>query len=297
MSIEMCVLGSGSAGNATLLRVDGQCMLIDAGLGPRSLARRMAHTGAKLDDIRAIVLTHCDRDHFNPSWWRTLLDRGIAVYCHTAHLYHWYAGLATMHGEHAGQRLHRANLLYEFTDQPFGIRLGDGVTANVRPLRLAHDRSGTCGFIVQNQTVRLGYATDLGHVPDWLIDALAGVDLLAIESNYDPAMQLKSARPAQLKRRIMGGKGHLSNIEALNAIVAMFDRSAGPPQHVVLLHLSRQCNDPKIIRRLYSGLPEIERRLCISSQHAPTAWLRTQRSTRRLSGEQLHMFEAGAPAS
>jgi phosphoribosyl 1,2-cyclic phosphodiesterase len=290
MSIEMCVLGSGSAGNATLLRVDGRCMLIDAGLGPRSLARRLGHTGVGLDDINAIVLTHCDRDHFNPSWWRTLLDRQIAVYCHTAHLYHWYAGLAAMHGPHAGQRLHRANLLYEFTDQPFGIRLGEGVTANVRPLRLAHDRSGTCGFIVHNRSVRLGYATDLGQVPDWLIDALVGVDLLAIESNYDPAMQLKSARPAQLKRRIMGGKGHLSNIEALNAIVATFDRSDAPPQHVVLLHLSRQCNDPKIIRRLYSGLPEIERRLSISSQHAPTPWLRTAPVVRRLAGEQLHMF-------
>ena len=38
--------------------------------------------------------------------------------------------------------------------------------------------------------------------------------MVAIESNYDPFMEEHSGRPWQLKRRIMGGSGHLSNEQA-----------------------------------------------------------------------------------
>src|SRR5213080_4064115 len=82
MSLELCILASGSRGNVTLLRTPGGVMLIDAGLGPRSTARRLDGTGVHLRDIRAICLTHLDSDHFRPSWLGTLLNRGIAVYCH-----------------------------------------------------------------------------------------------------------------------------------------------------------------------------------------------------------------------
>jgi phosphoribosyl 1,2-cyclic phosphodiesterase len=52
-------------------------------------------------------------------------------------------------------------------------------------------------------------------------------------------MQLASDRSDDLKRRIMGGKGHLSNEESARAVARI-----EPREMVVLLHLSRQCNHP-----------------------------------------------------
>src|SRR5271170_1728677 len=81
MSLELCVLASGSRGNSSLVRAVGRCMLIDAGLGPRTAEKRMTGTGVSSTDLEAICLTHLDSDHFNPSWFRVIQDQQIKIYC------------------------------------------------------------------------------------------------------------------------------------------------------------------------------------------------------------------------
>jgi len=96
--------------------------------------------------------------------------------------------------------------------------------------------------------------------------------VLLLESNYDPAMQRASGRSPYLIDRIMGGRGHLSNAEALDVARAV-DR-VQPLAALVLLHLSRQCNCPRLVEGLYAErAPELHGRLHISGQHAPTATL------------------------
>src|SRR5687767_5535184 len=82
MAIELCVLASGSGGNCTVLRTPGGVMLIDAGLGPRMAAARMAGTGVKVADVSAICLTHLDRDHFSGNWVNTIIRRSVRLFCH-----------------------------------------------------------------------------------------------------------------------------------------------------------------------------------------------------------------------
>ena len=85
------------------------------------------------------------------------------------------------------------------------------------------------------------------------------------QSNYDPAMQLQSNRPQFLIDRIMGGDGHLSNAQSMAAIKHIDSQST--LQHVVLLHLSSQCNSPKIIREMWQHhLPHLVNCLTISQQ-------------------------------
>ena len=45
MSLELCILASGSAGNAAILRSPAGVMLIDAGIGPRTLTKRQPFNG------------------------------------------------------------------------------------------------------------------------------------------------------------------------------------------------------------------------------------------------------------
>src|SRR4051812_18251789 len=83
MSLELCILGSGSGGNCSVLRSPSGAMLIDAGLGPRTVARRLNGTGVRLDDVRAICLTHLDSDHFSIAWLKSILSRGIRLFVHS----------------------------------------------------------------------------------------------------------------------------------------------------------------------------------------------------------------------
>jgi phosphoribosyl 1,2-cyclic phosphodiesterase len=275
MSLELCVLASGSSGNCTVVRTPAGVVLVDAGIGPRTAAARMNGTGATVLDVVAICLTHLDRDHFSTGWVTTIRRRGIRLYCHANRIADL---LEICNGE-----LEEHITGFDGAFEPIaGIRLD--------PIALAHDREGSHGFVIEGFGCRVGYATDLGRVPAELVERFVNLDVLAIESNYDPLMQEQSPRPYFLKQRIMGGRGHLSNEQALAAVRQILDRCerAGSrlPAHIVLLHRSRQCNCPKLVQKLFSRDARIAPRLTLAEQFEPSGWLRP-RPARALVGEQL----------
>lgn len=234
MSIR--VLASSSSGNCTLVTVTGDgssaSFLVDAGLSPRRTRRLLEEVGMSLADIRGVVYTHLDSDHCHAGWASALPG----------------AAWVRMHAQHA--RRARDTGLHErrpeYFDGPFEVVPGVRAT----PVLMAHDGLGVAAFRFESASSSLGYATDCGRVTRGLVDTLADVDTLAIESNYCPEMQAASARPEALKRRIMGGSGHLSNQECAKAV-----RHIKPRRHVVLLHLSRQCNTPERASSLHDGAP------------------------------------------
>jgi len=289
MSLELCVLASGSRGNSSLVRADGRCMLIDAGLGPRAAEKRMVGTGVSFADLEAICLTHLDSDHFNPSWFRVVLDLQIKIFCPENQV-KILRRLARR--EQALKPLQE--FIVTFSGEDFEPLPG----VHCRTMHLAHDRHGSHGYLIESGDFSIGYATDFGAVPAELIEFFAGVDILAIESNYDPYLQLHSARPQFLKQRVMGPAGHLSNEQAFAAVRAIMDqtsrvfRGAKRTHHVVLLHRSQECNCPMLLRRLFEQDSRIAAVLELSHQHQRTAWLGPPDRC-ALPGEQLCMF-AGA---
>jgi len=291
--MEMCILASGSAGNCTIVRCPTGVMLIDVGIGPRVTAKRMGGTGVCTADVKAICLTHLDRDHFCGNWLASIVRHGIAVYCHCQRVDELMA-IAEVRERTASERhpfsaRQFAQLLHTFDGRRFEPLEG----LRVQPITLAHDTLGSHGFLMEGFGCRLGYATDLGHVPADLIERFEAVDILALESNYDPEMELRSARPCFLKQRIMSGSGHLSNSQALDAVRRILRRrerkGLPPPEHIVLLHRSRECNCPKLLRKLFSQDERIGPRLTLAEQYQPSEWIRP-RHVRPASGEQLAMF-------
>ncbi len=282
--MQVCVLGSGSSGNCSLVKIGGRVVMIDAGLGPRTVARRLKGRGGFPDRLEALLLTHLDYDHFKPTWLGPLRERGVGLYLHKWHVHDLYRA-----DGHQARALHKAGLLYEFEDQPFGLTAGGEALATIKPTLLSHDKSGVAALRIESPRGRLSFATDIGHVTPGLIRAMTDVDLLAIESNYDPQMQLASDRPATLKRRIMGGKGHLSNEQAFEAVRAAVAGSARPPRHVILLHLSRQCNAPELARQVFCGHPCLCRRLHLSHQDQPTPWLTVGQEPHAEAGLQMEL--------
>lgn len=283
--LSLCVLGSGSGGNCTVVRLtdsqgEREALLLDAGFGIRRTTRKLNEAGIGWRHVKAILLSHLDRDHFKPTLTKVLVEHRVTV-----HLHHWHLDeLAQAKGT---QPLFDHGLVEPFGDGAF-VPV-PGVTATTT--RLQHDRQGTIGYRLSTRFGDVGFATDLGHAPKQLIEHFAGVDILAIESNYDERMTINSSRPVWVNRRNLSDSGHLSNEQAYEAVQAIRAKSPhGNPRHVVLLHRSQQCNHPMKVRRVFERDPELAKRITLTDQRKRTRWInlkpmrQVQRCQLRLSG-------------
>lgn len=234
--LALCVLASSSSGNCSvLIRGEGdlrRAVLLDCGLSPRKTRRLLFDFGLSLDHIDDVLVTHFDWDHFHSGWLKAL-PRHARLHLHKRH---------RREAEAIGPLPANARLFEDAFELPGGLW--------VVPSLHSHDDAGVVAYRIEGDGRSIGYATDIGRVTDELLGALSAVDLLAIESNYCPKMQLESDRPWVLKKRIMGGSGHLSNEQCLEAVTAI-----APRAHTVLLHLSRQCNTPERAASFHDGAP------------------------------------------
>lgn len=263
--VMLRVLASGSGGNCSVLMFESagvrRVCLIDLGLSVRRTFQLLHAEGIRPDQIDDAILTHLDSDHAQIGW-RKWLPAHARLHVHRAHA-------------PAARGIGLRECKAKFTPFEHAFDLHPGV--RVHPVMMSHDEHGVAAFRFEIQGFGadeqdagvygdLGFATDLGRTTPELIDHLRGVNVLAIESNYCPVRQRESPRPEFLKKRIMGGAGHLSNEQALGAI-----REIAPSEHVVLLHLSRQCNCPEQVRGMHEGSAY---GLTISSQFESTGWVR-----------------------
>lgn len=250
---RLCVLGTGSSGNAVVIEGPGGLVLLDAGFSPRETRRRMEASGFAPSSLRAVVLTHPDSDHLHAGWTKTV------------------GGLVgprlLVRARHA-EKVRSMGYLGAWIDEYDGAFEVAGIGFD--PLPIPHDSLGSTAFRISVGSRVAAHATDCGRATDRLVRFLAGADALFLESNYDPAMQRASGRSPYLIERIMGGSGHLSNEEALEVALAV-DR-VQPLGSLHLLHLSRQCNCPRLVARLYAErAPALAARTVVTAQAQPSA--------------------------
>ena len=266
IAVQFSILASGSRGNAALIRSGGAGLLIDLGLGTRGLGDRMSGVGASWDGLAAALLTHTHGDHVGDANLNALARRGIPLYCHPGHR----AGLARHRGFAA---LEAARLVRFYDDRPF--LTPDG--SRVEPIALSHDGGPAFGFRVEARPSRRGRAVAIGYLTDtgcWhrdTADALTDVDLLGVEFNHDVELQRKSGRAPYLIARNLGDRGHLSNDQGAALVSAVLRRSSPRAlKHVVLLHLSEQCNHPDLaISAARQAVRDAERTARV---HAAAQW-------------------------
>lgn len=224
------VLASGSQANATLVEAAGMRLLIDAGVRCRTLEARLKEAAIAPESIDAILITHEHIDHV----------AGLARFVKKYHT-------PVYANENTALVIERLCLQEQqpvpefacFTSN-FAFALGD---LTVTPLQIPHDTSEPVGYLLEGDSTRLGYFTDLGYVPEAVANILPTCTGLIFESNHDLQMLRTSDRPFSLISRISGRAGHLSNEQACEAI----NEGLGADlQFLTLAHLSSQCNDPKL---------------------------------------------------
>ncbi|MBK8978922.1 MAG: DUF1289 domain-containing protein [Planctomycetes bacterium] len=217
-------LASGSQGNATLVETAAARVLIDAGLGADDLEERLAAVGVAPRGIDAILLTHRHRDHRHGA-------RDFAL----RHRTPVWASRRTARS--LGTELHR-----RLRELPVGAVVVVAGLA-VRTLPLSHDAPETVALVLEHGGARYGHVTDLGSFDAALATGLAGCDALLLEFNHDLAQLWAGDDPLQLKRRIAGNEGHLSNADAAALLAAI----AGPRLRMVwLAHLSARNNTAEL---------------------------------------------------
>lgn len=117
-----------------------------------------------------------------------------------------------------------------------GFEVGD---LTVQPFRIPHDAAYPVGYSIFKDGIRAGFATDIGHITQGIVNNLKGSSFLLLESNYDRDMLINGRYPAFLKQRIAAPNGHLSNAECENLI----EKLMSPALKCVMIgHISEENN-------------------------------------------------------
>jgi len=261
MTVTVSVLGSGSRGNSTFIRTDDVCLLIDAGMSRREVAKRLEAIGENPDRIDAVLVTHEHTDH--SAGLRVLVkELPVRAYLTAGTI----AALEASEYELEGSSIHPVT-----PGVPFFV--GD---AEVMPFAVPHDATEPVAFSIKVDGLKITQLTDVGWLADSVVEHLTGSDVLILESNHDLEMLRVGPYPWNLKQRLMSRHGHLSNTAVSQFIRNQWD---GKAAHVVLAHLSSQNNHPEIARQeatralRYRGVDS--NRLFITTQDVPSTaiWL------------------------
>lgn len=230
--MRICTLGSGSAGNATLIVAGETRVLIDCGLSGRETIKRLQAIGEDPSRLQAVVLTHEHGDH----------ARGLAMLAKSLDI-EVHASSATLAACNLGEKMAL-------------IRRGEEVVAGrdfeigglvFHPFSIPHDAADPLAFAVEAGGCRMGVAVDLGYFGPAAAAGFQGCDALILEANHEIEMlKVCTYYPWALKQRIMGRHGHTSNTEMARFLREDFD---GRAQHIVLAHLSQNTNLPLLAKQ------------------------------------------------
>ena len=252
--MKVCLLASGSKGNALLVANGRSRLLIDAGLSARELCRRLEAVGISPGELTGIIVTHEHIDHV----------RGLGVLSRRFNLpvYLHHAVAAALADSHRLAQVH------EFDSGELSI----GEFA-VRAFPVTHDAAATVGFSVTGSTGKLGVATDLGVATRLVAEELRNCRALVLESNHDEELLRDGPYPWPLKQRIRGHHGHLSNNDSAKLLDALCWEGL---EGVLLAHLSETNNRPELAETATRGI--LDRQSCcrpqllLGRQDRPVSW-------------------------
>ena len=228
--MKLCSIASGSSGNCIYVANDNTNLLVDAGISKKRIVEGLDSIGVRVTDIDGILVTHEHIDHIK--------SIGVMARAYNIPIYGTYDTLKAIH-ECKGTGQIDQNLYRPIkADNTFCIN-----TLKIKPFTTSHDAVDPVCYTFHSNEKKIGVATDLGEYDDYIISNLEGCDIILLEANYDRNMLQVGPYPYYLKQRIVGNKGHLSNVnsgELLKHIVS--DKL----KYIFLGHLSKENNYPEL---------------------------------------------------
>jgi phosphoribosyl 1,2-cyclic phosphodiesterase len=254
-NLAVCILASGSKGNATFLSSGDTSLLIDAGLSGIEIERRLKSRGLDPKSLDGILVSHEHSDHI----------QGVGV------LSRRYKLPVYINSKTRKAAVSQLGNLYDSKN----FECGSMFTINdlsIHPFSISHDAKDACGFTVSQNGTKIGIATDLGIATSMVKEHLKRCTLLILEANHDEKMLINGPYPWPVKQRVKSRIGHLSNTESKNLLNEIQHDGL---KHVMLAHLSETNNTPqKAVNEVGQALTHCKPRLDVALQDKCGALLR-----------------------
>jgi phosphoribosyl 1,2-cyclic phosphodiesterase len=218
--MKFYILASGSKGNAVLVHDNQTTILLDFGVNKSRMMTLLKDTPFTLDDIDFVLFTHEHSDHILGKDFLPIEKR--------------YATEKTL------------PLLEDHTFNHYQTRTLKGLKVTAFPV--SHDAKDPVGYLVEGLSHSLVYLTDTGYVSEENIRFLKNKTYYIMESNHNVKMLLQTNRSHDLKMRILGDQGHLSNEDS----AMFFSEMVGEKTKAVYLgHISEEANSPEVAVETY----------------------------------------------
>ncbi|MBC1234779.1 MBL fold metallo-hydrolase [Listeria booriae] len=228
--LRFSILASGSSGNATLIETANQTILVDCGLSGKKIENLFGEVGRSMTDVDAILVTHEHVDHIKGLG---VLARRYEVPIY-ANAKTWAAMEPSIGEINSAQK-------FQFdmeTVKSFG-------SLQVESFGVSHDAAEPMFYIFHSGKKKFVMITDTGYVSDRMKGHIANADAYLFESNHDVGMLRMGRYPWNVKRRILGDEGHVSNEDAG---IAMSEVIGDATKRIYLGHLSKDNNMKDLAR-------------------------------------------------
>ena len=224
--MNLCSIASGSSGNCIYTGTEKAGILIDAGISAKRIEQGLASIDRNIKEIKGIFVSHEHSDHI----------KGLGVLARKHHI-PIYGTRGTIEAVRNTANLGAIDEdLYHIIQAEEDVVIDDLV---VKPFRISHDAAEPVAYRMECGTKSAAVATDLGFYNQTVVDKLQKLDVLLLESNHDIHMLQVGSYPYQLKRRILGDRGHLSNESAGKLLCHLLHDDL---KAVFLGHLSKENN-------------------------------------------------------
>ena len=254
-NLAICILASGSRGNAVYISGGSTSILIDAGLSGIEIERRLKSKELCPEDLDAIIVSHEHTDHI----------QGVGVLSRRFNLPVY---ISSKTEKAAVSQLGNVRVIKNFKcGSTFMIK-----DLSIHPFSISHDAEDPSGFTVNQNGTKIGLATDLGIATSMVKEHLKGCSLLILEANHDEDMLLNGPYPWPVKQRIKSRTGHLSNEASKNLLKEVQHNRL---KYVILAHLSKTNNTPqKALSEVGRAITDCHAQLDVATQDECGALLR-----------------------
>lgn len=224
--IELHSIISGSSGNCSLVSSGETNILVDCGASGKHILNALHDLNVEPEDVSAIVVTHEHIDH----------TRGVGVLARRLKI-----PVYATAGTHSSMKVGR------LSDEQCNIISADNeyCLGNIgfTPFSIPHDAAEPCGYTFTDGETQVAVATDIGCMTKELFSHISGSKSIILESNHDIEMLRFGPYPYNLKHRILGNYGHLSNKIASITSLRLIQTGT---EHIMLGHLSEHNNLPEL---------------------------------------------------